>query len=313
MMDISSQTHPTLTVDIGPAPLSLWLRIAGHYRTHERDSVEYARLRTILDFEFILNLEGRTWMSIEGGGSVDIRPGDVVFLPPGYRHGWAYRTGVHRAVHFDFHANPSLRAYDNLQHTSTLVPTQPPKTAMPLFEIAGGDRAGITIPLVTPVRHPGLWSERMTALAAMRLIGGALADAVAVIEALGWMIRTVAEDAKSAGITESGSQNERLLTLIRELDGSAERDAPTWPTVAEMARRVDLGETAFRAAFRRVTGRAPRDYVEEQRIGRAKHLLIETDRSVKAIALSEGYDDAYHFSRVFKRVTGLSPTAFRGR
>ena len=72
-----------------------------------------------------------------------------------------------------------------------------------------------------------------------------------------------------------------------------------------------MGETAFRAAFRRVTGRSPRAYIEARRIEHAARALIDTDRSVTQIAAAEGYDDPYHFSRVFKRVTSQSPRAYR--
>jgi AraC-like DNA-binding protein len=297
--------------ELADRPLSFWLRLAGIYRTSERDSVDSARLRTIGDFEFILNVEGRTWLWTETGETVSVRPGDVVFLPPGYVHGWAYRTGAHRAVHFDFHANPDLRPFDNLRPTPVIVHERHPAADMPLFAVNLPASPTVVIPLVTPVRHPGLWAERMAALAETRPYDGppSLATSLLVAEALGWMVRTVASDAAAAGLTSAASPDERLRTLVRELDAAAS----DWPTVAVMAARIDMGETAFRAAFLRLTGKLPRDYVEARRIERAKHLLIETDRSIKAIALSEGYDDQYHFSRVFKRVTGFAPAHFRAR
>ena len=70
---------------------------------------------------------------------------------------------------------------------------------------------------------------------------------------------------------------------------------------------------AAREAFRRATGSNPRVALEERRIEQAALALLETDRRVWEIARAAGYDDPYHFSRVFKRVVGFSPRAYRQR
>jgi len=62
----------------------------------------------------------------------------------------------------------------------------------------------------------------------------------------------------------------------------------------------------FLREFQKRVGRTPRKYWEVQRMGRALHLL-ETGLSVSATAVAVGYSDPYYFSRMFKRVVGLSP------
>ena len=44
---------------------------------------------------------------------------------------------------------------------------------------------------------------------------------------------------------------------------------------------------------------------------RACYLLDSTQQSVKQLAAALGYDDAYYFSRLFKKVIGLSPAQYR--
>ena len=323
MMDISSQTSPrqlpggrvAVPVDIAPGALSFHLRIAGAFRTPAADSVEYARVRTILDFEFILQVEGRTWLSYEDLGCIEIVPGDVIFTPPGVLTGWAYRTGLHRAAHFDFVANPAMRAFENLRPTGAIIGQPKYATELPIFELAAGDDpTPLRLPFVTPVLAPALWSERMATLARLydQPRAPSLSDAVQSSESIGWMLRTLAADAAKQGLTEPTRQDSKLRDLVRALE-SGDDPAAELPSlsVAALARRADMGETAFRAAFRTLTGVSPRDYIEQRRIARAKHLLAITDRSVKAVAMSEGYDDVYHFSRVFKRVTGVAPSEFR--
>lgn len=58
------------------------------------------------------------------------------------------------------------------------------------------------------------------------------------------------------------------------------------------------------------TGRGFSDFLNEVRIERAKELLRRADASVKLVSAACGYPDPNYFSRLFKKVTGLTPTAF---
>jgi AraC-like DNA-binding protein len=83
-------------------------------------------------------------------------------------------------------------------------------------------------------------------------------------------------------------------------------------TVAELWRESRLSRTEFSRVFRRVEGVAPRSYLLERRIERARELLA-TDRPLSEIALLLGFYDQSHFTRVFKQRTGETPAAFRRR
>lgn len=63
--------------------------------------------------------------------------------------------------------------------------------------------------------------------------------------------------------------------------------------------------------FRQQYGLTPMDYVQSIRIERAKHLLRHTDMKILAVADRVGYEDAIYFSKLFKRLTGISPGQFR--
>lgn len=65
--------------------------------------------------------------------------------------------------------------------------------------------------------------------------------------------------------------------------------------------------------FRRTLGMSPMQYVEHERIGRAKHLLRFTQLSVQSVAREVGFPDPFYFSNRFRRSTGSSPRAFRSR
>jgi iron complex transport system substrate-binding protein len=56
---------------------------------------------------------------------------------------------------------------------------------------------------------------------------------------------------------------------------------------------------------------SPIDYLIQVRMNKAKELLLNTEHTLKEIAESVGYSDSYYFSRLFKKITGSAPTAFR--
>ena len=55
---------------------------------------------------------------------------------------------------------------------------------------------------------------------------------------------------------------------------------------------------------------APSDYLTNYRINKACALLHESRFTVTEVANSVGYEDALYFSRVFKRIKGVSPTKY---
>ena len=81
--------------------------------------------------------------------------------------------------------------------------------------------------------------------------------------------------------------------------------------VTELAALANLSPAHFTVRFKEQTGCAPRDYLHLLRIHRACQLLGDTSSSVKAIAAMLGYQDQFHFSRVFKAFQGLSPSEYR--
>lgn len=65
--------------------------------------------------------------------------------------------------------------------------------------------------------------------------------------------------------------------------------------------------------FREATGVSFSEYLEACRIKHARQLLAETDLPVRIIASGVGYQSAMYFSKVFKKVTGETPTGYRSR
>jgi transcriptional regulator GlxA family with amidase domain len=81
--------------------------------------------------------------------------------------------------------------------------------------------------------------------------------------------------------------------------------------VAAMVERSGLLPRTFGRRFRSATGRRPMEYVHEVRIDEARRILESSSIGVDEVGFSVGYEDPTFFRRLFKRMTGLPPAAYR--
>jgi transcriptional regulator GlxA family with amidase domain len=72
-----------------------------------------------------------------------------------------------------------------------------------------------------------------------------------------------------------------------------------------------LSDSQLQRMFRRSDRMSLSAYVTQLRIGQACRLLIQTDRSVGAIAAETGFSDAAHFARHFRAAKGMTATRYR--
>ncbi|MEI6514770.1 MAG: AraC family transcriptional regulator [bacterium] len=90
-----------------------------------------------------------------------------------------------------------------------------------------------------------------------------------------------------------------------------EREPATWPTLTQLARAASMSESHFKLTFKKETGMPPIEYGMWRRIEKAKHLLRVSNQPVTRIAAELGFSTSQHFATVFKRLTSLTPKAFR--
>jgi AraC family transcriptional regulator len=81
--------------------------------------------------------------------------------------------------------------------------------------------------------------------------------------------------------------------------------------LADIAAAAGQSLFHFSRTFRATTGLTPYRYLTQARIERAKTLLRESDLPLVAIADEAGFSDQSHMSKIFKRLTGWTPKAFR--
>ncbi len=84
-------------------------------------------------------------------------------------------------------------------------------------------------------------------------------------------------------------------------------------TLAQLAAQVEMNLYYFARLFKASTGKSPHQYVLEKRLERARQLLLETGESVIQIAFATGFKEPSHFTKVFSRHVGATPTQYRNR
>jgi len=79
----------------------------------------------------------------------------------------------------------------------------------------------------------------------------------------------------------------------------------------DISAMLGFNTSYFSGLFKKETGENFSDYLAQVRISQAKQLLIQEDMGVSDVAAEVGYQDLKHFSKLFKRLTGLNPSEFR--
>src|SRR6202012_3184946 len=84
-------------------------------------------------------------------------------------------------------------------------------------------------------------------------------------------------------------------------------------SIPDMSAQARLEQRTFMRRFRKATGLTPTEYCRRLRPDRARELLELTSRTIEQIAWEVGYKDSASFRKVFQRVIGLKPSAYRRR
>ncbi len=114
-------------------------------------------------------------------------------------------------------------------------------------------------------------------------------------------------DAPKRARQPSARDIKRVTAIVRTLAAQPEESY----TLDGLADRAAMSPYHFLRTFRQVVGLAPHQYLLRNRLHRAALRLKRSRDDISAIAFEAGFNDLSTFNRRFKKVTGVSPGAYR--
>jgi AraC family transcriptional regulator of arabinose operon len=167
-----------------------------------------------------------------------------------------------------------------------------------------------------PEHAPGFMSLRLSDAALRRRVLSSLKEAHALANG-GLRHREVfAMNALEAALLwcdaqNPNSQQAQLDPRVRRVLDQICRHLDRPHSLQSLATSVGVSVSHLMRLFRGKLGLTPIQFIERERITRAKQMLELTPLTIQAIAWEVGYEDPFYFTQRFKKQTGLSPRAYR--
>ncbi len=99
--------------------------------------------------------------------------------------------------------------------------------------------------------------------------------------------------------------------VVERMAATVQADMANPWTLADLVRRSGYSSTQLGVLFRKATGLSPCQWVSQERIHRACHLLAHSDETALQIGVDVGFGTRSQFHRVFRKITGTTPERYR--
>jgi AraC family transcriptional regulator len=81
--------------------------------------------------------------------------------------------------------------------------------------------------------------------------------------------------------------------------------------LSDLSHEAKVSTSHLIRSFRQSTGKTPYQFLLHQRIERARSLMRDHSTPLTEVALASGFADQHHLARVFRRITGVTPSSYR--
>ncbi|UMB59177.1 AraC family transcriptional regulator [Lutibacter sp. A80] len=101
--------------------------------------------------------------------------------------------------------------------------------------------------------------------------------------------------------------DDRVLKVIRFIEINIGKKMSN----SDLAEIVNMAPNSFSRLFKEEINITLHNFIQNRKIAKACHLFEHTNKTIEDVAFNLGFSDRYHFSRVFKSVTRLTPASYK--
>lgn len=109
---------------------------------------------------------------------------------------------------------------------------------------------------------------------------------------------------------KKNSQNYSASVKVEKIIEYMRQNINTRLTISHLSDLMQLSPTYLSGIFKATTGYSIIKFFNKIKVDKAKELIIEGDKKVKEVAKILGFTDEFYFSRIFKKIEGISPSEF---
>ncbi|EOL48835.1 AraC family transcriptional regulator [Enterococcus phoeniculicola] len=129
-----------------------------------------------------------------------------------------------------------------------------------------------------------------------------------IIEMLVLILRSLEKEQGSTVTLELSKTAKRKQNIVNHAIYYLENHHNQEITLEQLAELLYVSPTHLSKIFKEATGVSPINYLIQVRLKHAKELLQNDQLTIRDVAQAVGYQDAYHFSKLFKKYYGVSPS-----
>ncbi len=115
------------------------------------------------------------------------------------------------------------------------------------------------------------------------------------------------------GLSKSSTQSSRYTVINKAFKLALEQNYVAIKSPSEYAKKLNISTSYLNECVKTATGHAVSYHIQQRVILESQRLLYHSDKSIKEISNELGYDDHSYFIRLFTKVTGMTPLAFKNK